>query len=292
MAIIDGKALLAARQKKAWTQAELSEATKIDISTISRIERAKPTRVRGRTLKVLASALGVVPDSLCRTSEVERDTMKMDLTYVARNALTLVARRYGIEPEEIVEMAPLLFFVAAEQSLQERRGRIAELRASADVLARLQSEVPHLPLKNMGIDEDKVGWEEISINENDIFGGVSDGDEPDGYDREKQNPFVMFLRDKLAKVSNWSFLAEKIEWDPELRPNYWVCLEEAAAIVGGDEEALRAILVGEAALHKMPEGSPEEKAAWVRGEAERLTAEINRLFETMVAAHQTRDGTS
>lgn len=290
MAIVDGKALLDARRKKEWTQAELSEATKIDVSTISRIERAKPTRVRGRTLKVLASTLGVAPESLCRAPEVERDTMTMDLTYTARNALTLVARRYGIEPEKIVEVAPLLFFIAAEQSLQERQGRLAKLRASADALLRLQSGVPHLPL-NMGNHEDIVGWEEISLNEHDVFGGVVDGVEPDGYDHAKQNPFVTFLRDKLARVSNWSLLAEHIEWDPELWPSYWICIEEAVAIVGDDQKALQAILEGEVALHEMPgdKGSPEEKAAWVREEAERFTAQFAGTEE---AVRQILDGTS
>ena len=44
-----------------------------------------------------------------------------------RNALTLVSRRYGIEPSQIVELAPFLFLWAAEASLRQRRERIAEV---------------------------------------------------------------------------------------------------------------------------------------------------------------------
>ena len=78
MANLSGKALAEARRKKGWTQVELSEATKpkIDISTISRIERGKPTRVRANTLTALAKALDVHPESLCPTTEAARDVMK------------------------------------------------------------------------------------------------------------------------------------------------------------------------------------------------------------------------
>ena len=132
MTIVNGKALTDARQRKRWTQIELSEATRIDVSTISRIERGNPTRVRDRTLRALANALDVAPESLCQTPEVERNAMKLDLSNVARNAFTLVAARYDITEEDIAEVAPLLFFIAAEQCLQERRKRIAELLGSAD----------------------------------------------------------------------------------------------------------------------------------------------------------------
>src|SRR5215470_16329907 len=114
MAILNGKALKEARQKKGWTQVELSEATKpkIDVSTISRIERGKPIRVRANTLSALAKALDVHPESLCPTPEAERDVIKLRIECGARNALTLVALRYRISREHIVEIAPLLFFIA------------------------------------------------------------------------------------------------------------------------------------------------------------------------------------
>ena len=70
MPVLNPKALAAARRKKLWTQDQLSEATKprIATSTVSRIERGKPTRVRERTLKELARALDVLPESLCEAA--------------------------------------------------------------------------------------------------------------------------------------------------------------------------------------------------------------------------------
>src|SRR5271166_3313902 len=145
MAILNGKALTEARRKKGWTQVELSEATKpkVDVSTISRIERGKPTRVRANTLRALTKALDVQPESLCPVAEAERDVMKLRIETAARNALTLVAHRYRISRESIVEIAPLLFFIAAEQSLKERQSRIADVRASANALFHLYYGIPH-----------------------------------------------------------------------------------------------------------------------------------------------------
>ncbi len=171
MAILNGQALAEARGKKGWTQVELSQATKpkIDISTISRIERGKPTRVRDNTLKALAKALDVRPESLCPTAEAERDVMKLRIETASRNALTLVAFRYRISRESIVEAAPLLFFIAAEQCLQERQKHIAEVRASADALFDLYRGIPHLP-PEWPVDEGAVSSEEQSIKVRDLFG--------------------------------------------------------------------------------------------------------------------------
>jgi transcriptional regulator with XRE-family HTH domain len=74
MAILNGKALTEARRKKGWTQVELSEATKpkVDVSTISRIERGKPTRVRANTLRALAKALDVQPESCQECAHARR----------------------------------------------------------------------------------------------------------------------------------------------------------------------------------------------------------------------------
>jgi transcriptional regulator with XRE-family HTH domain len=279
MTILNGKALAGARRKKGWTQVELSEATKpkIDISTISRIERGKPTRVRGNTLNALAKALDVHPESLCPTAEAERDVIKLRIESAARNALTLVARRYRISREHIVEIAPLLFFIAAEQCLQERHKRIEQLRDTAYDLIALYDKIPHLP-KEWPVDEGAVSSEEQSIKARDLFGEkvlenahqfMSDLGED--YDEAEQNPFVSFLREALAKASKSSETVESVQWTPGLWPRYEICTEEAASLVGNDPAAAHAIVRGVAALHEMPNGSPEERAEWARAEADRKT---------------------
>jgi len=277
MAILNGKALTEARRKKGWTQVELSEATKpkVDVSTISRIERGKPTRVRANTLRAVAKALNVQPESLCPAAEAERDVMKLRIEAAARNALTLVALRYGISRESIIETAPLLFFIAAERSLQERQKRIADVRASAAALFDLYNGISHLP-PEWPVDESAVSSEEQSIKARDLFGKKVMEDSPQfmteldaDFDEAEQNPFVTFLRDSLSRLNASTELVESVRWAPGLWPSYQICTEEAASVVGNDKTAAHAILCGAAALHEMPKGSPKQRAEWARAEFDR-----------------------
>ena len=109
LVILNPKALVEARKRKRWTQSQLSEATKpqINVSTISRIERGKPYRVRESTLKQFATALGVQPRDLCEDTTPKPDLMKVPMGIGARNALALVAKRYRVNRRTIIELAPL-----------------------------------------------------------------------------------------------------------------------------------------------------------------------------------------
>jgi hypothetical protein len=196
--------------------------------------------------------------------------MKLRISSRARNALTLVARRYNIGREEIVEIAPLLLFIAAEQSLIERKKHVDEVSASADELLDLQSGIRHLPVASP-LDYEALDGEKKSIRARDLFGetaledvGVIAADFE--YDEAEDNPFVTYLRDSLAKVSNSPEVAKSVSWWPGFGPSYEICTEEASSIVGGDTKAARAIVSGDAALHEMPKAySPEQRAEWARG---------------------------
>jgi hypothetical protein len=47
--------------------------------------------------------------------------MNLSVDAACRNALNLVAHRYQVTRQQIVEAAPLLFFIIAEQCLKELR---------------------------------------------------------------------------------------------------------------------------------------------------------------------------
>jgi transcriptional regulator with XRE-family HTH domain len=275
MTIVNGKVLAEARGKKGWTQVELSEATrpKIDVSTISRIERGKPTRVRANTLKALAKALDVGPESLCVAPEGEREVMKIRIETAARNALTLVALRYGIRRERIVEIAPLLFFIAAEQCLQELNRRIREIRDANEALRQLYHGISLEPL--LPPDSAAVDCVEQSIEARDLFGqkviedGFVDRFTPD------YNPLVTFLRDNLARLSSSPEAAKSVRWTLHQSPRYEICHEEAGSIVGGDARAAWAIVCGAAALHDMPKGSPEQRAEWAQAEFDEFKRDLD-----------------
>jgi transcriptional regulator with XRE-family HTH domain len=288
MPIVNGKTLIEARSKKRWTQADLSEATKphINISTISRIERKKETRVRESTLKELGRALEVSPDSLRakpEKPEAEREALKLRIDNCARNALTLVAKRYGIRRESIVEAAPLLFFIAAEKCLQERRKHVAEIERAADSLWHLQRKTRHLPVQ-WPIDDAGITSEKESIEARDLFGEnvIEDTDrflgELRGYEEAEHNPFVTFLRSSLEEVGGPDTDLETLTWLPDRSPEYEICKEEAAELVGGDKKATRAIHWGFAPLHDMPKASPAERAEWARSRWDECWGDLDDLF--------------
>jgi len=56
-----------------------------------------------------------------------------------------------------------------------------------------------------------------------------------------------------------------------------ICVEEATAFVGSDRTVIDAILRGIAELHKLPDVSPTERAAWARVAAKRRQAELDEL---------------
>ena len=95
--------------------------------------------------------------------------MKLRIGSAARNALTLVALRYKIKREHVIEIAPLLFFIAAEQSLRVRQEKITGMVASARALLALYDGIPHLP-SYWPVDEGVVSSEEESIKARDLFG--------------------------------------------------------------------------------------------------------------------------
>ena len=265
-AILNAKAVRDAREKEGWTQLQLSEATKINISTISRIERGKPTRVRDRTHKELARALGVSPEELCPPPVAEREVMKLRVGSAARNALALVARRYQVSREQVIDAAPLLFFIIAEQSLQQRGKRLDQLREAED--AARGAALPHLPYYSG--DSRALDFEARSIKARDLFGtiiaeNVGEPSDPDWHE-EEGNPFAAFLSEALGA----SEPGEAVSWTRYHGPSYAICEEEVAALVGGDEEAAQAIFSGAAALHEMPaeirKSSLEERAKWARAQ--------------------------
>jgi transcriptional regulator with XRE-family HTH domain len=279
-ATLNPNALIEARQKQGLTQVQLSEATKprIVVSTISRIERGKQTRVREGTLKELARALAVSPEDLSTKRPTEREVMKLRIGSAARNALTLVARRYQVSREQVIEAAPLLFFIIAEQSLQQRRKRLDELREAEDAARGVA--LPHLPYYPG--DSRALDFEARSIKARDLFGAiVADkvGRPDDPHWREETgNPFASFLNEALGASESDEFVG----WAPHHGPSYAICEEEVAALVGGDADAQQAIFNGDAALHEMPaevrKSSPAEKAKWASEKLTRWNASLEGLI--------------
>jgi transcriptional regulator with XRE-family HTH domain len=295
---IDPGVLKRLRIARGWTQDQLAERTRIDglpridKQTISRLERGDRSKTRGRTIEQVARALSVEPEVLTGEKpapEVQREPSLLDARSqlnvragtVPRNALSLVARRYRVEPAQIVELAPFLFVWAAEESLRQRRQKIAEVERTCEEARSAETQIRHLPLPNYTYSEEKIAAEYESIEQRDLFGSSTQEskhylDPYFSFVWETENPFALFLRNVVAPFEQ---VAKFEGWSSSWTPEYRVCPDEAAAIVGGDPDRAEEILSGLVALSEMPKEirKPEmtkERAEWVRVKANEYRKQV------------------
>jgi transcriptional regulator with XRE-family HTH domain len=289
---INGRRIKALRQQLGLNQEAFAEDVGVVLGTVSRWERGQIDRVREQTLTKICSVLKVSERDISdegplverEIAQQEKRQMNLSVSEACRNALHLVALRYEVTRQQIVELAPLLFFIAAEQSLQMRRKRLDDARDAASAV--LNAAPPHLALYCCAVDDERaLDIEERSIKERDLFGttvfeNVGEPDDRD-WDEGEGNPFASFLSDALRNVSE---PAESVRvWGPpSAQASYEICGDQAAAFVGGNADAVRAILQGKAALHNMPEigkSSPAERAEWACAELERSEREARAELE-------------
>lgn len=291
------------RKRRGLTQEALATKAGLSKQTVYRLERGGQLGNRQRSLEGLCRALGVDADVLSgrmplpvsdqppsEPSDDSRYQLNVRLDGAVRNAFSLVALRYKIPISRIVELAPLLFVLAAEGSLDRRRAKLAELEAQFEREDELRSNFPHLPYSIAPCFEadDSIAEEYASIENLDIFGlRISDdifyrfGPVAKEYHADKHNPFAVYLMNEVSKKDG---LAEIIYLGSG-HSVYRVCQEDASALADGDEELAKCILHGGVLINEMPrellgEGTTAARIAWMRPKLEEWRArqaEIERL---------------
>ena len=240
---INSEILRSAREEKNWSLEDLAKRSRINAQTIHRIEKGDQKHNRQNVIDALARALGIPEDQLTglvATSPPEKESDEIDgllsssqvnlrVSNRARNALSLTASHYGVTHAQIVEIAPLLFCWAAEQSLRKRREHLAEVEAANQKLEQLCPPHLHAAAFANSISENPLYAERRSIKNNDLFGTSIDGDGyesylPDDYAEATDNPFAVFLRGLTEELGN---LATFSEWDPNHSVEYTVCRSKA-----------------------------------------------------------------
>jgi transcriptional regulator with XRE-family HTH domain len=266
--------------------AVLAKQARIDKQTVWRLSAGKVTGARDRTIKQIAEVLKVDPQVLTGempppkvSHESQPATSKSQLNLrvsdAARNALILVAQRYGVEQSQIVEIAPFLFCWAAEESLRQRQENVFKVEVACESARNLEQHIRYLPVPNFTYSEEKIVAEQESIDRRDLFGSwifekANFLDPAFDCDRDTDNPFAMFLRNLVA---GFGHVVTFEGWPSDWIPQYRVCPDEAAQIVDGDHDRANEILAGLAALNEIPKdirGKPEmakARADWVREKA-------------------------
>lgn len=285
MSRINPEVLRAERVRKGWSLEDLARRSGVDAQSVHRIEKGGQKHNRKDVITSLANALGVTEDVLTGTNTtvmpekkaegpdeiLSASTFNLRVSDGARNALAFTARRYGVSNAQIVEIAPLLFFWAAEMSLKKRLNRLNDLNLKNEEISKMGEVFHHLHFRAFTImnAENTLAAELESIEARDIFGAKIGGDSyesylPDNYEESEDNPMTMFLKEL---VSEFGESTEFEWWYPDSSPHYSICKAEVLKFVGGNEDAANYIHSGKAPLHKLPKelrekGKDLERAEW------------------------------
>jgi transcriptional regulator with XRE-family HTH domain len=277
------------RDERGWTQEELAKRAGINKQSIHRIEAGHQKRgTHPQTVERLAKALGVEPSMLTgrppRLSDSDGESISLSgstsqinirVDNAVRNALSLTAQRYNVQLSEIIELAPFLFFLVAEESLQSRRKNLEKVSEAIGEAEDLRKALRYLSIEIHGNDR-VILEEERSIKERDIFARLLKHNY-NHYDDNIDNPFTAFLQRELKTLQKEAKQEEAdvpkgrfYGWHPDVwsTPGYAICQDEASNLVGDDKEATVAILLGHVALHEIPSeirnASPEALAQWIK----------------------------
>lgn len=292
---INPEALKKARKDRGLTQMQLAEKCGFSKESVSRWERGEIDNVRSRSREKLTKALGVDWEQLTRApvdeDESEQLSTKVTLNVRiggnARNALTLVCLRYGLNVADVIELAPLLFLVIAEKSLVHRREKLQEIRKRhREDDGEDREAAPHLNTEftRGWIVESALVSEGDSISKRDIFGKHIELENYNGEDGEDLNPFLNYLRkfkegipDKLVTLDNW--------WDDISYTIAEDTLREVTGLEGKidpEKNALALILNGNIDLREVLTSkknlSPEDFQNWLQKQVDDDTEKYIKFF--------------
>lgn len=257
MAQVDPASFKRLLEARGTTKAELARKTGIGRNTVQSI--AKGRSCHSRNLEKMAQALGASVDELCgrrnlrseaelreesRRVGIHRLTIhlnsRMDLNY------QLVAHRYGLTTDAIVQAAPLCFTILAELSLKRRREAITRL---LDHLSASSVGLEHLPLikTGMGRLDQACDLEMASIIARDLEGRLSD---PDG-ESEAEGPFSVFIKEQIRETGIPE--TDELGMDTfETTSNYRLFADDLGNISGGSRRAEFALEKRSVTIQQIP----------------------------------------
>ena len=300
--------LKALREQKGWSLEELAERSKLTSRRISSLEKHADDKVsvQQKTLTGLCKALGERADVLAGDAPLPKEGKPFDIN-VQLNPQTrlnydLLKRKYGIDILDIINVAPLLFVSAAEDSLQRQQEQIDKDAEEFGKLSSLWFQISNL---SETLSHPVVPWIPEGYSDEEYFAErrhavkIKDPFEtylclPHMYDEglprsDYPNPFADFL----YEVSQRPLLKGTIELtdEREVGPRYWysssecipdhrICLDVLKQITLGSMDAEKALEQGVASISEIPDYLWEprkagDRVAWLEDKYRQAEANLS-----------------
>ena len=295
-----------ARTWRGLSRRALAEESGVSERQIARMESSDtPTRVRRATAERLARVLYIEEQSLGETLQVPEDLLFAPIHALrqaapqmmlgarvspqVRLAYDLVKERYGATVRDVVVLAPLLFVLLAEGSLNWRQSK---LKAVDEAIKRLNSFGefdPHLYFTKYTTDVENGCWlEKKSIRNVDVTGTML---REDSFVREYEygdvHPFQDYLESRMARLES-ADVADFNRGDRITPDRYWgiapyrLFPERLTALTGGSDYARWAVEYGDVRISEIPKelmdvSATKERVSWLES---RLSDDVRALMET------------
>jgi transcriptional regulator with XRE-family HTH domain len=283
------------------SQAELAKELKCPVDTVSRWETGRTKKPKSNLMPKLLKALKVNWDDLTGLppkdsgdSKTPPDGIQLNrrVRPSTRTALEAVSAIYGVRWRDILELAPLLFMISAQQSLKIRKEAMNEAHEQMEEAADMANKtLPYLPggFCSDHSEYETMAEEEESIKRLDVFQGY--------YDRDGKvmSPFVNHLQKNFDEVFT---LEMEIFPDDKRAPDYEIPIHLLQQLAGlsGDDEKNNAILAliqdGSFDLYEIRSKKKEldstEYLKWVEKRYDELKAEkdsVEKEFWNNLSIH-------
>ena len=328
---IKPEVLMTLRNRRGWSRRELAERAGVSPQLIERIEsRAEEVSVRPRSLRRLARAFGIEQDVLSGEMQLEAPPPTPDQLAVTlrstpglRLAYELVERRYRATPKDLFVLAPALFVLLAERSLDWRRRKLKKAQKAQRALNKLGSSNSTLYFAK-GCYQQAFDWglgvERASIRKGDVLGKEvwdEHGMMQWGFTEDdilSVTPFADYLEELAKQIDR----PELVSFDDMLLANqgvdvwganpYAVCRGNLHEIVGDSRHARWALEWGDVRISEIPEelmpvtgkadDAKDRRVAWleakldsgVRDKMEQYEATLEQLRSLLAQDEADREG--
>jgi len=185
MKTINPKALKQIRQKRDWSHADLEGKANISKRRLIELEKEQDKllnevefhKIGDEKFAGLCRALNVTPAQL-RGEEPISDRMPADyvtlrskITTVAQMNYDLISTQYGVESDQIVQLAPLMFAILVEDSFKWRREQLELRKQVLELQEKLRETVyaEHISGPDTISPSDVLNHEEEAIDRREVF---------------------------------------------------------------------------------------------------------------------------